>query len=294
MKKFRLLSLALALAMTVTTFASCGGKGNENSTAADSSDTTAISQQEKENEDNSTEDFTETSSDANTSDKGYITSKEAFISKMSALIDISQYNELSESNTGTAKLYTYTIKSENKTEYPLDYKISLSDGTEFTMPITFAELEAKGWILQDNSDRETEIAPGFMSYGIIENSSGKSLHVAAYNPEESSIQFKDCTVVNTDFQQYSSFEHDKKLDSAIDFTLLGSITNTSKLEDIIAKLGNPSSIIYSEHYDSDGKYDYSTIKITYEQKSSAFSSIVFEISGDGNYILSVSYDVSAE
>ena len=290
MKKFRLLSLVLALLMIITMFAGCGSKENTDGTADNSTNTQST---DSDNDNGETVGYTETNIEVDTSNKSYITSKDAFVNKMTELLDISLYADLTESDNTSSKSYFYWLDYGNKKEYDLDYKIKLGDGTEFTMPITFSELEKKGWVLQESSDPDYEMEAGLMTFGIIENVAGKSLHVTAYNPTDKTIAFKECTVIGVDAQQYSMFDPTEKLSDAIDFTVCGSLTNASALEDIINKLGNPSSIDCTLHFD-DGKYTHSDINITYEQKSSAYSKLEFELSGDGNYITTVNYDVAPE
>lgn len=290
MKKLRFLSLAIALLMIVTMFAGCGSKGNNDGTVDNSTNTQSATDAAK----NETTNSTESNIEVDTSNKGYITSKEAFVNKMAELLDISLYDDLSESDNTSFRLYYYQLAYENKKEYDLDYKIQLGDGSEFTMPITFSELEKKGWILQESSAPDREMGAGLMTFGTIKNAAGKALSVAAYNPTDKTITFKECTVINVDAQQYGSFDPTKKLDDAIDFTVCGTLTNASTLEDIINKLGNPYSISCTLHFDDEGNYTNSDINITYMQKSSAYSQLVFELSGDGNYITTVNYDVAPE
>lgn len=290
MKKLRFLSLAIALLMIVTMFVGCGSKEDNDGTVDNSTNTQSTTDVGK----NETTNSTESNIEVDTSNKGYITSKEAFVNKMAELLDVSLYGDLSESDNTSFRLYHYQLGYENKKEYDLDYKIQLGDGSEFTMPITFSELEKKGWILQESSAPDREMGAGLMTFGTIKNASGKALSVAAYNPTDKTITFKECTVINVDAQQYGSFDPTKKLDDAIDFTVCGTLTNASTLEDIINKLGNPTSISCTLHFDDEGNYTNSDINITYTQKSSAYSQLVFELSGDGNYITTVNYDVAPE
>lgn len=290
MKKFRLLSLTFVLLLILTMFSGCGNKENTDGTTGNSTNT-----QSTANTDNSeTVGSIESNIEVDASNKGYITSKDVFVNKMEELLDISLYTDLNESDHTSFKSYYYQLNYENKKEYDLDYKIILGDGSEFTIPIAFSELEKKGWVLQESCDSDREIETGLMTFGTIKNASGKSLSVAAYNPADKTIPFKKCTVINVDAQQYSTFDPTEKLDDAIDFTVCGTLTNASTLEDIINKLGNPYSINCTLHFDDEGKYTHSDINITYMQKSSAYSQLVFELSGDGNYITTVNYDVAPE
>lgn len=284
MKKLRFLSLVLALLMIFTMFVGCSSKENTDGTVDNSVNTQSTT-------DAGNNDATEPDIEEDTSNKGYITSKDSFVNKMAELLDISLYKELEESDYTSFKSYYYSLDYENKMEYDLDYKIGLGDGSEFTMPITFNELEKEGWFLQDSSSPDRDLDAGYMSYGIVENASGKTLSVSAYNPTDKTITFKECTVIQVQAQQYSTLDPAEKLSEAIDFTVCGSLTNASNLEDIINKLGNPYSINCTLHFDDNGKYTYSDIEINYMQRSSAYSSLVFELSGDDNYITNIHYDV---
>lgn len=290
MKKLRLLSLILVLLMILTTLVGCRSALDESVSTGNSPST----QDTMSIETSDTVATTESNLDVDVSDKGFITTKDAFVNKVAELLDVSFYSDLTESDNTSFKIYYYQVKPENEQEYDLDYKIKLGDGSEFTMPITFSELEKKGWILQESSDPDREIESGFMTFGTVENASGKTLSVAAYNPTDKTIAFKECTVINVDSQQYSTFDSTEKLSDAIDFTVCDSLTNASTLEDIVEVLGNPYSISCTLRYDGEGKYTNSEITVTYMQKSSAYSQIEFELSGDGDYITCVSYDVKPE
>lgn len=290
MKKFRILSIALALLIILAMFAGCSIQLNIGETTPSSTDTQATTNTQPSD----TVGTTESNIQADTSNKSYITTKDAFVDKMEQLLDLSLYTELDESDVGSSILCLYQIDEENEKEYDLDYKLQLGDGSEFTIPITFSELEKKGWILRETSDPDRELDSGYMTFGTIENASGKTLSVAAYNPTEEKIAFKECTVINVDSQQYGSFDPTKRLDDAIDFTVCDSLTNASTLEDIIQRLGNPYYITCALRFDDDGKYTDSSIEISYQQESSAYSQITFKLSGDGNYITALNYDVAPE
>lgn len=280
MKNKRALSLVLAIVMILTVLAGCGSEGNTDSPASENRKPTA------ETSDEATV-STESQIQVDTSEKGYIASKDDFVTKMAELLDLSLYMDLNEGDD----TYSYHIKYENRKEYDLDYTIQLGDGTAFTMPITFSELEQMGWSLEESSSPDREIKSGFSSSGWIVNASGKELYVWAWNPTDKTITYKECTVHWIEAQQskFSSFE---KLDTASDFTLCGSLTNASTLEDIIARLGNPTSVFCDVDFDNEGNYSYSTLEVTYEQRSSAYSSLTFILVGDGSCILTVEYKVN--
>lgn len=286
MKKFRFLFVMVALLLMLTMLTGCFGELKPEEASTNMESMTDVDKTE-------TTQPTDNIVDDTVAD-GYITSKTAFVNEMSELLDLSLYQDLSESDYTSFKSYSYTLDYENEKEYPLDYKIKLGDGSEFTMPITFSELEKKGWFLQDSSSPDRELDTGLMTYGTIQNTGGKTLSVSAYNPTDKTIAFKECTVIAVRAEQYSTIEPTEKLSGAIDFTVCDSLTNLSNLEDIINKLGNPYLVTCVVHFDDNGQYTYSDIEINYTQKSSAYSSLVFELSGDGNYITNVRYDVNPQ
>ncbi len=223
--------------------------------------------------------------------KKYITSKDAFVDKMEELLDLSLYDELDEYGSSDFNGYSYCLKVENEKDYDLDYTIMLGDGSSFTMPITFSELSEKGWVLFRDTDRE--LGAGFMTQSSIRNAVGKVISVAAYNPTEEAFTFQEGTVIALEAQQYSIDDFTKKLSDAVDFTVCDSLTNNSTLEDIIKRLGNPTSITCSLYF-NDEQYRCSDIEVEYIQESSAYSSIVFNLSGDGNYITNLRYEIAPE
>ena len=290
MKKIRLLPLVLAFVMVFAALTAC--LAEPNTAGPVNQDTNTQPATTLNSEVNA--DSTESNVEADQSGNGYITSKDAFISKMNELLDISLYDDLEESDAGAYKSYYYQLNYENEKDFDLDDTVSLGDGSSFTMPITFAELEEKGWVLQETSDPDRELEPGFMTFGTVQNAAGESLYVSAYNHTQDVITFKECTVIEVEARQYSSIEPTEKVEGAVDFTVCGTLTNLSALEDIIQRLGNPYAISCTLHYDSDGNYAYTELEIEYEQESSAYSSIVFELSGDGNYITNMKYSVGPQ
>lgn len=291
MKKVLAIVLCLALVMTL---AACGSKPDAETTPTEQQTKateapTATKPVEKET-------VAATEPTENTSNsKGYITSKEAFISKVETLVDTSLYSESLEDDDDDSlqkfQIYSYELKWENEKEYDLDYSIKLSDGTNFTLPVTVAELEKQGWTLSAY-DADRNLSAGYMTWANLKNTSGKELYVGICNLSEETIQLKEGTVNLVSADQYSSNDNfSKRLDEAVDFTVCGSLTNSSTLEDIVKRLGAPSFIAWTVYVDDDGAYEYSKLEVEYVQKSSVYSHIYFTLSGDGNYITDVSYEV---
>lgn len=286
MKKF--LSFTLVLMFLLVIFSACGSTNpapnNSNTGDNNSNDTVSV-----------TETVTEPAADdsitpADFSRTDYMTSKEAFVEIVGGLVDISLYDELEEYESTSSKSYSYNIKYENKMEYELDYSITISDGASFTMPISFADLEKCGWSLKSSSHAETEMEPGFISWAYCHNSAGQEIYVGAYNPTEETIAFGECSVCMVEFTMFdTTSETPEAYENTPGFTVCGGITHASTLEDIISVLGAPESFYYSIHTDENGAYEDSYIELTYEQASSAYDYLVFKLSGNGNYIISMEY-----
>lgn len=292
----KLIALLICLCMTLTLLAGC--KEVEKKAESDNKMQDTVQQdQDKDNltetEENTDKPEEETQNKVDTSNKGYITDEASLMENVEKLLDTSLYGDMYKEDNTSFVSYWCERNDDNRPEYDLDYKYEFGDGSVVQLPLTFAELKEEGWTLSSTND-DQELDPGYMTFGRVKNSSGKELSVAAYNHTDSKAAFKDCTVINMDATQYSDLDTAKKLSSAIDFTICGSITNASTLEDIIDVLGDPTTLYCSFHYDDNGNYQYSKLTVTYTQESSAYSQIVFELSGDGNYITEVCYDVAPE
>lgn len=291
MKQIKLISLILVVIVMLSAFAGCGGKNDDSSSdkkdTAQSEDKASSTISDDNNNENSSD--TDTDSEAD-SPKEYITTREAFLDKASELFELSLYGELNESGDKELGFSThiYSMDYLNQKEYALDYKIKLGDGSEIVLPITYSELEKKGWTFRTNSSAERELEPDYLTQATLINANGQTLDVSIYNNTSNNIALKDGIVIDISSQQYNS-DATEKLNTAIDFSVCGSLSQKSTLEDIVDTLGNPYMISYGIFYNNDGEYYYSSIEIQYKQKSSAYSHITFELSGSGNYITSVSY-----
>ena len=291
MRKTKLFALVLAMLMVLTIFAGCG---TEKIGDNDVTDNSSVTQSGTEDNNGGSGNSSETDTNTGTSNKKYITSKKAFTDKVAELIDLSLYEDLDETDETSYKSYYYELDSDNEKDYDLDYKIKLGDGSEFTMPISFSELEEKGWALPENADPDFEIDSGHVASSTVSNSEGKEFTFYVYNRTDNKITLKEGLVTSVCLYQYDSYDLTEKLSEAIDFTVCGTLNNASTLEDIIEKLGNPYSINCALNYDDDGNYTYSEIEVDYTQESSSYSSLVFTLSGDGNYITNVDYSVDPE
>lgn len=276
----RLIALAMTLVLLLSVLSACGNAPE----APVTNDTPVVEPDTPSNDANDVPDESPASSQTNS-----ITSKEAFIETVESLVDVSLY-DWSSSESDSSSNYSYYIKSENETNYDLDYSITLSDGSTFTLPISFAEMKELGWTLQESSQSDAQMDPGYMSWGYCENTSGQELYISAYNPGEEIISFGECSVCEVEFSLFDTFENPPEpYENTPGFTICGSITQDSTLEDIISVLGAPSSLDYFIYKDDSGNYKSSTIYVEYVQESSPYSNLEFEISGDGNYIMTMEY-----
>ena len=278
MKKIKILSLILTALMIMCVMTGCGSsKGDNNSNITTDISTNPVG----------TTSINNTENIINASDDKYIYSKETFVEKMSALIDVSLYT-LDENNSGTFSIYSYNIQSDKKTATNLDCTVKIYDGTEITMPISVKEFKNKGWNFKHN-DSENNLGAGLLTFSAFENADGKNLSADLFNSTDRTVTFEEATITGIESQQYSTSDHNKKIEGALDFKVCNSITNDSSLVDIISVLGNPTSVICSISKESNGQYKYSKVTIKYEG-SSSYNYLEFELSGDNNRILTMEYD----
>ena len=269
MKKIKLLSLALAVIMLLSAFAGCGNKDT------DKSDSSKDNSQSETNDNNS-----ETNNNSSDSTNKKITSKEEFVGEMGELLDLSLYSELDETITSLSQTYTYNLDHKNKTDYNLDYTISFNDGSGFTLPITFSELEKKGWSIDPFYGPDNDIPTNGVTGCKIIHSSGKVLGVSVYNPTNKTIKLKECTVTGVDTGS-----------SGVDFTVCGALSTSSTTENIINKLGNPTFSACVILLDGNGEYKESNVVLSYSQNTTE-GSITFTLSGDDNRLIDIDYKIS--
>lgn len=228
---------------------------------------------------------------ADSSRTGYMTSVEDFDRIVGELVDTSLYDRLDAHEMDRYKLYSYVMQYENKKEYPLDYKVKLTDGTEFEMPVSVPDLEKKGWALASYTDAERELGAGYMTTAICENTIGKNIRVSLCNLTEKSLQLKESYVSAVELNLFSSIDdRTTPVKSCPGFTICGSLTHRSSLEEIISVLGAPTDFNYTIWVDEAGAYSYSRLRIRYSQPKNAYDYLEFDISGDGNYIMTMKYE----
>lgn len=218
-----------------------------------------------------------------------IVSKETFISVIGSLVDLSLYGDLSAGDYSGYSIYSYTLKSENKVTYNLDYKVTLGDGTTFTMPIDVADLKDMGWSLKYSSDQT--IRPGYKTEAWIENADGQAIYAEIYNDGTIEKSLENCTVIGVQMNQYST-DTISPHETAPGFTVCGNITEDSGIADIINKLGTPTSIVCSIHYDDNNRVEYTKVELGYGQPDEPRSGIRFELSGTGDYIAIADYNIA--
>lgn len=278
MKAKRLLALALAVMLMLTAFAGCGKKDAEK-------------EEKKEPVSQSEEKTDEKKVDTNVpAEETGITSKESFVNTMSKLLDLSLYMDLSESYNGSYDSFSYRMKYENQKDYDLDKKVRFADGSEITLPVKVAELSSKGWNFAYDSSAGEELKSGYETASIgFKNSSGKQFDSYVYNHTSITTTLDNCEVSGIIVNQYGTINPNEKIDTAIGFTVCGTITENSTLEDIIARLGNPTSVSCYVHRDDAGAFKYSKVNIEYMQDSAPSNWLKFTLSGDKGYITEMSY-----
>ncbi len=260
MKLLKILAVILACTATVCSMQGCGKDGGEQVNNASESQTN----------NHSTFEYV-----ADTSNKDYVKTKEDFTEKISALLDLSLYNELSESEEPGYSSYIYTIKYENEKDFPLDYTVMLGDGSTIALLKPISELEDEGWSLTSNSTPDRILNPNtLLPTAYIQNADGKKLDIEGANLSDTPLAFKDCKITGIDLGV-----------DDISYVVCNTITNAATLEDIIKQLGAPTTIYFSIHGDGAASY----ITLEYVQKSNPRNNLEFKLSADGNYILNTSY-----
>lgn len=280
-KKF--FALALALILMFTAFVGCEEKTDDDAEPTKDS----VSQTDVKN------DTTHSNKEDEPVKSTGITSKEDFVATMEELLDLSLYMDLNESdNNGLFDSFSYTLDYENRKEYDLDYNIRLDDGSEFTLPILVSDFEKKGWTMPESNHPDNQLSSGYMTSSYFENSQGKELSCDVYNHRDYATAKKNGMVVEIRASHYSTYD-DKIRESAVGFTVCDTLTEEATLEDIIARLGNPTMVFCTVNYNDDGSFKKSQITIEYAQESSAYSCLRFNLSGDKGYIISMEYSADA-
>ncbi|MBE6768209.1 MAG: hypothetical protein E7549_04775 [Ruminococcaceae bacterium] len=292
MKRIKLLSLLLVLVMLLSLLAGCGEKEvvldtptEEDGTSAVTTTTTTTRVTEEDEE-------TYTTTKAEPSDvpaEGYITSKETFIQRMDEMLDLSLYNELYESTSEFFDSYSYSIQYDHKQEYDLDYTCQLDDGSEIAMPMTFDELAKEGWTLSNEAQGEQEISANCIAFPHIKNKDNNDIGISVYNSTKEAITLKECVLMQMRLTQYSTYDPSEREEGAIGFTVCGNLTEASTTKEIIKRLGNPSNVYCSISKSDEGEYRNTRLTLTYRQPDIR-GSIEFQLSGDGDYILQVTYE----
>ena len=268
MKFTRVLAIVLAIMLLVTTTGCHKAPAEEAEKPANAESANAPSMEAAAKPED------ESVTPADTSLTNYITSKDDFTNVLGSIVDLSLY-ELEDDDDSC----NYYLKYENEISYDLDHNVVLSDGTEFTLDTPFSELESQGWVL---FDPEQELDAGYLTWDVCKNSNGQELYIGIYNPTESTLTAKECTVCFIELTLFSSLDFSEKIDTTPGFTICKTITQASTLEEIVGQLGMPSSIYYSN---SDGLDSY--ISIEYTQPNNSYDYLNFRVSANGNYIVEI-------
>lgn len=283
MKVKRLLAIALAVAMMLTVFAGCSKRDPEEEEKKDS-----VSQTEEKTDEKTEE------ADVPT-EETVITSRDSFVNTMGKLMDLSLYNDLTENYNASYDTFSYHIKYENERDYDLDKKIRFADGSEVTLPIKVSELADRGWGFAYDSSAGTELASGYETPSIgFKNSSGKQFEAWVYNHTSVTTTLGNCMVPELTVNLYGSLDPNKKLDSGIGFTVCGTITENSTLEEVIARLGNPTSVFCTVRRDDTGAFKHSTVEVTFEQSKATHNHLTIKFSGDKGHIVEMKYSADVK
>lgn len=279
MKKILAILLALATLFSLCSCSLLGKDDSDNTTVAETVDESKNSAEEQPT---SAKDTETTTKKEVVHAENYITSTDDFIEKLSSLIDTSIYTVREGDNYYTYEM-DYDLQKE--TSYDIDYSVKLGDGTNFALPVPVKEFEKQGWTISQNP----EVKAGYVVTGPrMESSQGNYLwNVSAANLTDDTLKFNECDLVGCKIELYTT-DHKNVADGAIDFIICDTITEASTLEDIIKRLGNPT-IVSCNISEYNGEYDRTKITLGYEQLGEVYDGLEFELSGDGNYIVSVKY-----
>ena len=303
MKHQKHLSILLVLVLTLLAFAGCGESKEETGSQAPASQVTSSqsdSSAPAASEDTqSTADQTESSDqatstpatvdDADAVAKGFITTKEAFATKMNQWVDLSLYQPMS----GSENYYSYTLNSQNHKDFDLDYTLQLADGSEITLGDSLNALKEKGWSHSYDETQTVEAHTFRATSTTLSNTKGNTIKVSIRNGTDKTVSIGECTIFEIISTQYSFFNYNKPVNecknaNAIGFTLCDTLTNQSSMEDVIDRLGAPYMVYCSTAFSSDNTFKNSSITLQYQQSSNG-NYIKFEFSGDGKYLAGIEY-----
>ncbi|MBR6780773.1 MAG: hypothetical protein IKM24_07145, partial [Clostridia bacterium] len=121
MMKVRILSVVLAILMILAVFTACGSDTDKEPTDSSSAEQTTVLTEQTEAD--TTESTTQDDISVNTDTAGYINSKESFVNTVSGLVDLSKYEDLHTSDSGSFVIYAYYLEYDYKQDYDLDYKV---------------------------------------------------------------------------------------------------------------------------------------------------------------------------
>ncbi|MBE6911543.1 MAG: hypothetical protein E7473_03365 [Ruminococcaceae bacterium] len=197
---------------------------------------------------------------------------------------ISEYVDLSHYSVSPSKDSLFcNIDNQFYKAPQLDFEISLNNKPSFTMPISFAELNKLGWKLPSNTQI---LKPGYLSFGLCENSDGNEIYVEASNLTSGDLPFNKCSVTSIESTLFGSGDKfSKKFSSASEFTVCKKLTDKSTLQDVIDLLGEPSLLNFSNHAD----YGYCYIELEYRTTASSF--LRFHFTPDGERIIQMKYSL---
>ena len=194
-----------------------------------------------------------------------ITDLETVEEALNSLVDISLYEKKPVGGLDSQKdYYVYQLR-DNDYKPNISFDVTVEGSTNFTIPFMIPELQQQGWTLDAESEGKSVES---MSIEIceMENEAGKTFTVHAYNlgEETKTPEELPCYKFATRLCIFDSGIGAVKELPGVSFTLCDSITEQSKMEEIIAKLGMPKSVhFWSVYSDETGEYEYSEITLVY-------------------------------
>lgn len=225
---------------------------------------------------------------------GFACSMSEFEEKISKLLDLELFSYDEEDFEDD--YIQINLKSENKKSFDFDYTIKIGN-EKIVLPVSFTEMK--------NSAFKTEINEDFPVSNKITRgpeyttSDGKVFTLwttnldALFDDADMECEIKDCifykfkaSVYDEEFNDNDTVYYEKNEDVA-DFDIYG-ITPDSTVEDVIAAMGNPTYITYSEESNS--------ISIAYNEKignsgtSADTSSLLIRFFADQNCIENIEYE----
>lgn len=122
------------------------------------------------------------------------------------------------------------------------------EGVEYSVPMSFAEFEQMGFVLDDDYSGE-DIDGGDYEWIYFYDENGETLgEIRVYNPEETDTLIEDCTIVYIAFNNNTIYDDEAEL---INLYFAGGLTMDATYEEVEAFMGVPT---YTYAPDGEGGY----------------------------------------